>query len=43
MIYVIASAAFKEENVNKYETILKIGYTNDKRGDGRFEDYKRKT
>jgi hypothetical protein len=40
MIYVIASAAFKEENVNKYETILKIGYTNDKRGDGRFEDYK---
>ena len=40
MIYVIVSAALKEGSVSEYETILKIGYTNDNRGDGRFEDYK---
>ena len=40
MIYVIVSAALKAGSISKYETILKIGYTNDNRGDGRFDDYK---
>ena len=40
MIYVIVSSALKANSIFEYETILKIGYTNDNRGDGRFDDYK---
>ena len=39
MIYVIASAALKNGSLTEYETIIKIGYTKDERGDGRFDDY----
>ena len=35
MIYLILSAAFKKDNKNEFEKILKIGYTKD---DGRKEE-----
>jgi hypothetical protein len=40
MIYVIANSEFKEGSLTEHETVLKIGYTDDKKSKKRFQAYR---